>query len=159
MTGHYEAFRDERIKNMKNLEAKRFWTAQHSIFKQAEQNNTPIRHILPSNPHVIKFVKNPTPDEQLVAVMSEPKVLKYIKNADPYVQLRAIKIQPDLIKHVKNPSEEMWIWAIDSKPRMIMKNPKPTWFMVKLAQERNVFGLNTHKGLTDEMRTYLTLVE
>lgn len=157
-SNHYEPIKDFRIKNMKNSEHKAFWTQMYKIYKDTIRANKPLVRILPSNPYVIKFITKPSYDEQMAAVLSEPKTLKYIKNADPYVQLRAIKVDPYLIKHVKDPTEEMWVWAIDLTPSMIMKNPKPNWFMIKLAQERNVRGLNNHKGLTDEMKSYLALV-
>lgn len=157
-TNHYEPIKDFRIKNVKDGSKKRFWIAQYYLYKNAIKENKPLRSILPQNPHVIKFIPKPTFDEQMAAILANPSVLAYIKNADPYVQLRAVKVEPYLIKYVRNPTDEMWIWAMENDPRMILKNPKPNWFMVRYAQEKNVRGLNSHKGLTDEMRAYLTLV-
>lgn len=155
---HYQPIRDFRIKDIHDWNKKHYWINLYKIYKEAINDHRPLISVLPSHPDVIKFIKNPTKDDQLAAVLSNPPSIKYIKNPDPYVQLRAVKVMPDLIRYVKYPTDEMWIWAIDYDPGWIFHVPKPSWPMVTIAQERKLEGVNSHKGLTDEMRAYLTLV-
>lgn len=137
--------------------SKAFWTSVSRAYKKDMARGQKLIHHLPSNPYAIKFVKDPTKEEQLAAVCSEARVMRYIKDPDDYVAIRAIKIHGYLIKYIKNPTDEMWHHALTNEPRQVFQHPNPTWEMFNIVKDK-VKGLNKHKGLLPEMHVYLSLV-
>lgn len=146
-----------RIKSISDRDSKIFWVQQYKIYKKVLNGTLNLDSVLPKDPYVIKFAPNPTPKQQLYAVCANPKVIKYIKNQDEYAALRAVKENPTLIEYVKNPTEEMWLHVLPYYPIKIFDANEVTWPMFNLVAN-NVFGLNIHSGLNDEMRAYLKLV-
>lgn len=136
---------------------KQFWTLQHRAYKQGVKNGNNFDSILKTNPYAIKFISGATQNQQIVAVKSEPKVLKYLRGPSTEVQELAVRLDPSTIEYVKNPTDEMWLYALEKTPRLIFKVRNPTWEMIYLTKDR-ISKINTHKGFTQDMRAYFTLV-
>ena len=77
------------------------------------------------NPHLIKFIDNPSEELQLMAVGKDTHLIQYIDNQSEEVQLRAVEKDPRSIEYIKNPSEEVQLRAVEKDIYSIeyIKNP------------------------------------
>jgi hypothetical protein len=60
-----------------------------------------------SNPTVIKYITEPTFEEQMAAVKADPKCIKYLHAAPPPVQLEAVRHHFSMCDLIANPCQEV----------------------------------------------------
>lgn len=92
---------------------------------------------LRKNGYTIKYIENPTIEEQLVAVSANGCAIQYINEPSEEIQLAAINNEADAIKYIKDPSEEIKRKAVRNKSTSIkyIKNPSKDIQLLSIRQD------------------------
>ena len=78
------------------------------------------------NPHLIKFIDNPSEELQLMAVGKDTHLIQYIDNPSEEVQMIAVTKNGILIGNIVNPSEQVQLAAIENHINAFFLIDKPT---------------------------------
>lgn len=100
----------------------------YSEYENFSINNLDLEgrlNVLNYNPDNIKFIINPTEEEQLCSVNIDGHCLQFIDNPSLEVQKAALKNDGYSIQYINNPSEELQLIAIEENANSInlIKNP------------------------------------
>ncbi|PLY08031.1 MAG: hypothetical protein C0625_03535 [Arcobacter sp.] len=99
--------------------------SQDYFFKTTKFLDKDLAHdkkleLLKKYPFCIKYIKNPTEEEQLIAINSNSYALNYIKTpVSEKIKLTAIKRSPNVFKQIKNPSFELQKEAVKANAKNI----------------------------------------
>lgn len=97
---------------------------------KTEDRSEVIRQILLTIDYSnIKFINNPTEEEQYKAVCSEATLIQYIKNPSENIQMAALQTGTSasrIFNMIENPSEQLFIAVIKESPAKIVGMTNPT---------------------------------
>lgn len=102
----------------------------------------------------IQFIKNPSDDMQMAAIVQNPESFRMIKNPSEKIQEYAIKILPDLIKYIPNPSENIQNVALRENPLYIMHIKNPSEKVQMYVVERNPNSIRFINDPSDKVQLH-----
>jgi hypothetical protein len=121
-----------------------------------------VLEVLPFCSYAIKYIKNPTEEQQLIAVGAQSRkdsvnVLSLIKNPSLKVQNEAIKYNFRSIEHIDNPTEEQQLMAVKSQnindyDTVLSYIKNPTKKVQLEALKRNYRNIRDIEKPTEEMK-------
>jgi len=111
-----------------------------------------ILEILEHKPDIIKHIKNPTEEMQMLAVKADGRLIKDIKNPSEELQLAAINETPEAFEFIKNPSEEMQMLAVQENGSAVRFIKNPSEKVQMLAIQKNGYNIRFIDNPTEEMQ-------
>lgn len=112
--------------------------------------------------HNIHYFKNPTEEEQKIAVYNNPYSIQYIENPSEEVKLAAVKNNGSLIRYIENPSEELQRIAIDKIWNNIqfIKNPSEAiqLYSIRLSRGLSLDYLEHYSNVFVPERVYIEAI-
>jgi hypothetical protein len=91
------------------------YISQDTWIKSLEKNGSNIR-----------YIKNQTPELQMVAVEKEPRYIRHIKNPTPEVQMYAVEDNPSNIFDIENPTPQVQMYVVKKNPFYVHYIQNPT---------------------------------
>jgi hypothetical protein len=110
--------------------------------------------LVEKNPHMIRWLRNPTEKAQLIAVNSRPNLIKEIKNPSWRAQARAVQIDSSAIWHIENPENSIQMLAVSDDPYNIKFIKKPTETVQMDALKRNPMTFGDIKNPCQKARDF-----
>jgi hypothetical protein len=94
--------------------------------KNNNVNEESVLIILRIFPQFIKYINEPTTEQQSIAVISDPEVIKVLKDPSLEIQKQAIKQNPRAIQYISKPNSIIKNYAIKLDPFVISYIKKTT---------------------------------
>lgn len=152
--------KDIKIKNKKfNYDSKNdlYSDVSQLIDKGDDRLNNASKEIrelsLKNNPYNIKYIDNPSKEEQLISINGEKDfydinpdypIIYYIDNPCKEAQIQSVKLQPFTIKYIDNPCKEALKIALDKNGIDNIVNPTKEMMWYVLKNSNNIFNTIEH---------------
>ena len=107
---------------------------------------------LKKNGSALEYIKNPTPELQLMAVKQDPYAISLIKNPSEELQLLAVKKDPYVLKHIVNPSKDVQSAAVQQDGLVLYYIEKSSKAVQLAAVQQNGFAIQYVKNPSEAVQ-------
>jgi len=112
------------------------------------------RVLIGYNPNTIKYMPNPSPELQMLAVKADHKLVKYVENPSLDLQHEVILNDPLNIQYINDPAERMKEYAFSLSDQVFPYIKNPPLKMQEKAVGENPYHIMYIDNPTPEMQLY-----